>query len=257
MIGAAGLFVAKLAAVAAVVLGSSMLARRVGHAAGGLLAGLPMIAGPITGLMLIDIDAGVVRGVCLATLACQPALVLYLLVYAHAARRLPPAGSLAVAAAVFVAGGIAMLQAPLAEWARVALAIAAPPLALRAMPALSGAPARAVAQPRGELAIRVGVAVLIAAGVMGGAQHLGPGPAGLLLATPITGVVLPLFTQARHGGDATAALLGGFLRGQVGFVAFFLVMLAALPAWPGGIAWPVGMIVAAMAAQAARRVWRP
>lgn len=257
MIGPAGLFVAKLAAVAAVVLGSSVLARRVGHAAGGLLAGLPMIAGPITGLMLVDIDAPIVRGVCLATLACQPALVLYLLVYAHAALRWRPAASLAVAAAVFLAGGVALLQLPLPEWARVALAVAGPPLALRWMPTLGAQPLRAVAQPRGELAIRVGVAVVIAAGVMWGAQHLGPGPAGLLLATPITGVVLPLFTQARHGGEATAALLGGFLRGQVGFVAFFLVMLAALPGWPGWVAWPLGMAAAGVAAQVARRVWRP
>ena len=125
------------------------------------------------------------------------------------------------------------------------------------MPTLGAQPLRAVAQPRGELAIRVGVAVVIAAGVMWGAQHLGPDPAGLLLATPITGVVLPLFTQARHGGEATASLLGGFLRGQVGFVAFFLVMLAALPGWPGWVAWPLGMAAAGVAAQVARRVWRP
>lgn len=233
---------AKLALVAATVWLASLVSRRLGHAAGGLLAGMPMIAGPITGLLLVDQSADAVRAVCLATLACQPALMAYLVSFAHAAQRWRWWACLFVASAVFLACGALLLALPLPEWGRVALALVAPALGLRTMPraARVGA-AGPVALPRVELVFRVAVAVVVAAGVMWGAQHLSAGLAGLLLAAPIAGLVLPAFTLPRHGGPATAALLAGFARGQAGFVTFFVVMLMTLPVWPASVCWGLAM----------------
>lgn len=261
------LLAAKLALVAASVLLASLVARRFGHAAGGLLAGMPMIAGPITGLLLIDVPSPAVRAVCLATLACQPALMAYFVAYAHAAHwpwrqparareraapqpapRWPWWACLAFALAVFFALGSALLALPLPEPARIALALLSPMAGAAALPrqaavapAQAGAPAAASSWWRLELASRVGVAVAVAAGVMWGAAHLGAGLAGLLLAMPITGMVLPSFTHPRHGPAATVALLAGFVRGQAGFVTFFVVLLLVLPAWPAGPAWLLAM----------------
>jgi uncharacterized membrane protein (GlpM family) len=237
--------IAKLALVAATVLLASLVSRRLGHAAGGLLAGMPMIAGPITGLLLVDQPPEAVRAVCLATLACQPALMAYLVSYAHAAQRWRWWACLAAASAVFFAGGALLLTLPLPEWSRIALALFMPALGLRAMPrAAFAAPAGPVRLPRIELGCRVAVAVVVAAGVMWGAQHLSAGLAGLLLAAPIAGLVLPAFTLPRHGGPATAALLAGFARGQAGFVIFFVVMLAALPQGPAAASWLLAMLTA-------------
>ena len=86
----------------------------------------------------------------------------------------------------------------------------------------------------------------VAAGVLWGAEHLSAGVAGLLLAAPITGIVLPSFTLPRHGGPATQALLAGFIRGQAGFVAFFVVMVLALPLLPPGVAWGAALGAAAL-----------
>ena len=244
---AALLLAAKLALVAGSVLAASLVSRRLGHAAGGLLAGLPMIAGPITGLLLIDLPHQAVRAVCLATLACQPALMAYLVSYAHMARRATWPVCLAVALVVFFASGALLLALPLPEWARVALTLVAPVLGLRAMPAgaRSGV-AGPVALPRIELACRIGVAMAVAAGVLWGAQHLSAGLAGLLLAAPITGIVLPSFTLPRHGASATGVLLAGFARGQVGFVTFFVVMLIALPVLPAAAGWSLAMVASAL-----------
>ncbi|MEY5100350.1 MAG: hypothetical protein RJA36_3069, partial [Pseudomonadota bacterium] len=82
-----GLLGVKLALIAATVLAASLVADRWGHAAGGWLAGLPMIGGPIFGLLMLDIGAERGRETCLATLRCHPALVAYLVTYAWAARR--------------------------------------------------------------------------------------------------------------------------------------------------------------------------
>lgn len=240
------LLVAKVVLVAVVVLLASLVSRRYGHVAGGLLAGLPMIAGPITGLLLTEVPADRVRSVCLATLVCQPALIVYLVTYAHAARRWPWPVCLALALGVFVAVGSLLLQLGLPAWASVALAVAAPLLGARALPIRVGQSTRSTEAPRSELASRVLVAMAVAAGVLWGASHLSPGVAGLLLATPITGIVLPSFTLPRHGAAATAALLAGFIRGQAGFVAFFIMMLLALPGLPGGLAWGLAMATAAL-----------
>jgi uncharacterized membrane protein (GlpM family) len=232
--------------VALVVLLATQASRRFGHGFGGLLAGMPMIAGPITGLLLTEVSSERVRAVCLATLVCQPALIAYLVTYAHAARHWRWPACLAAAMAVFGATGWVLLQLPLPAWASVALAVAAPLLGWRAMPDRGGAPRLAGALLRGELAARVGVAMAVAGGVLWGASHLSAAAAGLLLATPITGIVLPSFTLPRHGAAATAALLAGFIRGQAGFVAFFVVMLLALPALPGGWAWGGAMLSSAL-----------
>lgn len=248
------LLLAKIGLVALVVLLASLVSRRYGHGAGGLLAGMPMIAGPITGLLLTEVPAERVRSVCAATLVCQPALIAYLVTYAHAARRWRWPVCLLLALGVFVAAGTALLQAAWPAAASVALAVVAPLLGWRALPARAGLTGGGVAVPRAELACRVGVAMAVAAGVLWGAGHLSAGLAGLLLAAPITGIVLPSFTLPRQGAPATVALLAGFIRGQAGFVAFFVVMLLALPGLPGLPAWLLAMAASAAVPWAQGRI---
>ena len=244
--GSLTVLAAKVGLVAVVVLLASQVSRRYGHAAGGLLAGLPMIAGPITGLLLTEVPPDRVRAVCLATLVCQPALIAYLLSYSHAAGRWRWPICLALSLAVFVAVGTALLKLQLPPALALAAAVAAPLAGWRLLPPRSASAVAAGSMPRSELVSRVVVAMTVAAGVLWGAAHLSPGVAGLLLAAPITGIVLPSFTLPRHGPAATQALLAGFIRGQSGFVAFFVVMVLALPALPPALAWVVAMMASAL-----------
>lgn len=247
MIPDQALLITRLSLVAASILGASLLARRYGHAVSGALAGLPVIVGPIIAILLIDLPAERVRRIALATLACEPAMLLHIVVFAHAARRFawPVCLLLALAAYIALAGGLTRIDwsAPAAMLA----ALGALALALWALPASGRLADAPVSVPASELWWRLAAALLIAATVMWGADHFPSAIAGALLALPIAGSVLPCFTLPRHGPQATARLLGGFVRGQSGFIAFFIVLVALLPLLHQAAAF-AGAVSAAVAA---------
>ena len=246
------LVILKLALVAASILGASLLARRYGHAVSGALAGLPVIVGPIIAILLIDQPAERVRGIALATLVCEPAMLVHIVVFARAARRFswPICLTLAMLAYAVVALGLSSVSwSPLVVFGVVLAALVAATLALPVRGAVAGAP---VAVPASELWWRLAAALAIAAMVMWGADHLPAAIAGALLALPITGSVLPCFTLPRHGTQATARLLGGFVRGQSGFVAFFIVLIALLPLMPKAAAFGAAVAAAVIVPWAVR-----
>ena len=210
------LIVLKLALVAASILGASLLARRYGHAVSGVLGGLPVIVGPIMAMLLIDLPAERVRAIALATLVCEPAMLVHIVVFAKAARRFAWPVCLLLATLSLFAGVVLLSWI---DWGAPAASVAAVVglvVAARALP-IEGADTP-VPVPRSELLWRIGVALVIAGCVIWGADHLPAVLAGALLAVPITGSVLPCFTLPRYGAPATVRLLAGFVRGQCGFV---------------------------------------
>jgi len=243
----AGLLAAKLVLIAATVLTASMVVARWGHAAGGWLAGLPMIGGPIVGLLMVDVGAEHGRQACLATLRCHPALVAYLVSYAWAARRWSWPACLALALGVFFALGGVLIALDAPQWLVVLLSVLAVVAGTGALARLSVGLTSAgrVALPRAESWARVGASVFMAALVIGGSSTLPVALAGLLLAVPISGLILPSFTLPRHGAAATVALLRGFTVGQIGFSVFFIALLALLPQVHAGLAWLLAMLAAA------------
>ena len=219
----------KLALIAASVLGASLASRRWGHAAGGLMAGLPMIIGPITAILLYDNPPDRVRAIALATLQCQPAMLMHVLVFAHAARRWSWPVCLLLANGVYVALAAWLVVWALPPPAATALALLAWWGAGLTVSGLAGGHAGPVSVPRSELWWRLAVALVVAGGVIEGAAIAPAAVGGVLLATPITGNVLPAFTLPRHGAAATARLLAGFVHGQIGFFAFVVALVVALP----------------------------
>lgn len=216
----------KLALVAASILLASVAARRFGHALGGVVAGMPMIAAPICAILLVDQGAGPVRAIALATLVCIPGSVAHSVTMGWVARWVPWPVAIALSLSVFAAVGLALSALALPAAAAAALALASPALGLAALPrAVHTGP---VSVPRREIAARVAFALAMAAAVIAGADALPPVLSGLLLAMPISGTVLPCFTLARHGAHATATLMGGFVLGLHGFATFFLVLYLAL-----------------------------
>jgi hypothetical protein len=235
MIPTEALLVAKLALVAASMWGASLLARRYGHAVSGALAGLPVIVGPIMAMLLIALPAERVRGIALATLVCEPAMLAHIVVFANAARRFKWPVCLALATLTFLAAAAVLAQLAWGALVASVLALVALGVAARSLPTS-------------------GHALVIAGSVMWGADHLPAAIAGALLAVPITGSVLPCFTLPRHGPQATARLLAGFVRGQSGFVAFFIVLVGLLPHAPKAAAF-VAAVAAAVAAPLVLRKW--
>jgi hypothetical protein len=263
------MFALKLALVALSVLFASLASRRFGHAAGGMLAGLPMIAGPIMGFVLLQATPARAGAIALATLACLPATVLHMLTFGHAARRWrwPGAWLLANAAFLLAAALLTRWQAPAGLVCVLALLVplvglAAMPSALHAAGPMAddGTVTRASEQadvpavPAGvpvsapELGCRVVAALALAWAIMRGASQLPAALSGLLLALPVTGNVLPVFTLPQHGRAATISLLAGFVRGLLGFASFFIALYAALPHMRAGGAYAAAWLVALLAA---------
>jgi hypothetical protein len=233
----------KLVLVALSVLLASLAARRFGHAVGGTIAGMPMIAGPIMGFVLLQEPAGQVRAIALATLVCLPATIVHMLVFAWSSTRWRWWVALALANTAFLLCGMALTRLHWPATAAFGLALLAPLLGQRLMPQRPLA-AAAVAIPRAELACRVLAAVAMAWLIMRSAGVAPAAFSGLLLALPITGNVLPCFTLAQHGAAATAALLSGFVRGLLGFAAFFVALHVALGRWPEGPAYAIAWLAA-------------
>lgn len=233
----------KLLLVACSALLSSLAAKRYGHAVGGTLAGLPMIAGPIMGFVLLGTGIESVRAIALATLVCLPATVAHLVTYAWAATRWPWPVALACANVIFFGLGAALTALPLppALVCLAALAVLGSGAAL--MPRLPIAPG-AVAIPAAELACRVLAAMGVAWLIIRSAGIAPAALSGLLLAVPITGNVLPCFTLPRYGAAATVALLRGFVRGLAGFGAFFVTLYLALGRWGAAEAYLAAWLAA-------------
>lgn len=241
------LLLLKLALVATTVLLSSLAARRFGHGVGGTIAGMPMIAGPIIGFVLWQEAPERTRQIALATLVCLPAAMVHMASFAWAGTRWRwPLALLAANSAFLVAGTVlTTLELPLLPV--LALALAAPTLAVLSLPRVH-VPATGVHIPRIELACRVGAAVLMAWGLVRGAGVLPPAWSGLMLALPIAGNVLPCFTLPRYGPEATVALVAGFARGVYGFVAFFIALYAGLAWLPPATAYAGAWAAAGLAA---------
>jgi len=246
----------KLLLVAASVLLASLAARRFGHAVGGTLAGLPMIAGPIMGFLLLQADTAAVRAIALATLVCLPATVAHLLSFAWVATRRPWWHALAAANVVFFGVGLLLPRLPLPDAAAGPLALGALLAGGLLFPRLSIV-GGGVEIPRVELACRVAAAMALAGVIVGSAGLVPAAVSGLLLAVPITGNVLPCFTLPRHGAAATVALLRGFVRGLTGFGAFFVTLQAALGSVGAGaayaLAWAAALAVSLLLVGAHRR----
>jgi hypothetical protein len=241
------LFALKLALVAASIIGATAAARRWGHRVSGLMAGRPMIIGPITAILLFDQSAERVRAILLATLQCQPAMLLHVLAFAHAARRLAWPLCLVLANALYLLLAWALTRLGLEVALATALVAAVWLGSVRAWPPTGEAHSGRVSVPRSELWWRVGTAVAVAAGVILGAGTMPPAFGGVLLALPITGNVLPVFTLPRHGPQATAQLLRGFLHGQLGFAAFVVAMVLLLPVLPAAAAFALAVVAALLA----------
>jgi hypothetical protein len=215
----------KLALVPASILLASLAARRFGHAISGVLSGLPLIAAPVIGGLLIDHEPARVAAIGTATLASVPAAIAHIVAFAWLSHRLPWWACLAGAALAFAAVGT-IVTAP--AWPAPALTgIAAPFVALAILPRAPPL-AGGVDVPRSEIALRVAAAVILAAIILLGADTLPARVSGLLLAFPITGSILPSFTLPVYGRTATIRLLRGFANGLIGFTAFLVVLTLLL-----------------------------
>jgi len=219
--------IAKLLLVPLAVWLASLAARKWGHSVSGYLGGFPLIGGPITLFLAIDLGPAFAAGSALVTLAVVAGQAAHLTTFSRAGRAWGPIPGLLAGWTAFAvaAAGIAML--PLGPAMALALAAGGLLFAAKVLPRPKGAVALPAIPPV-ELWLRLAAALLLAAAILLGASTLGPVVSGILLSMPVTGSIMPPFTLALYGEDALARLLRGFVTGLTGFSAFFAVIAVAL-----------------------------
>lgn len=235
----------RLALVPAAVWVASLAARRWGHAISGYLGGLPMIGGPITFFLALDLGPAFAARSALFTLAAIAGQAAHLITFGWAARRGSWALALASGWTAFALVSLGLTFVPLDPAIALALAIGGLASAWRWLPRQQG---HAVAPriPPMELRLRLVAAFALAAAILWSAPIFGPVVSGILLSVPVTGSIMPPFTVALYGHDALARLLRGFVVGLSGFTAFFATLAFALA--PFGVAAFVPALAVALAA---------
>jgi hypothetical protein len=230
---------------------ATLVGRRWGTRAGGLISAFPAVVGPV--LLIIAERRGdlAAERAASATLLGLVALSAFALAYARFARGTRWPASLA-------AGWVcAIAAATIAGWslggAGLAVALTAAVvsigLARTALPRGAGQPdVGAWTNPRREIGVRMALTAALILLLTLASERLGPVVGGMLAALPVLASVLAVFTHRGHGSDAAIGLLGGMLTGMAGFVAFCAAI--ALLAVPAGTA--VAFAVATVSAVAAQ-----
>ncbi len=219
----------KLLLAPSFVVGASLTARRFGARVGGLIGGLPVVAGPILLAYALQHGRAFAASAAAGTLLGLVSLIAFVVVYAHLAGRAfwgasMLGGWLAFAAATAAFSALAP-PLPLAL-GLVALAIA---LGLATLPR----PERNVGRehataPVWDLPLRAACAAALVLSLTAISGWLGPQLSGLLAPFPIIATVLATFTHAQRGTDELRRLLHGLISGFGAFALFCLTLAVTL-----------------------------
>ena len=224
----------KLLLAPALVVLTSLAARRLGPRLGGILVTIPIVAGPI--LLIIALEHGGTFAAQAATsaTAANVALAVFALSLIVAADRVPwwAAMSIAWAAVLLTDLGLAQISVP--AW--VALVAAA--LALHGVQYVlrkqRNDPVLATRLPRWDLPARAVATAALVLTVTQVAEWVGPELSGVLAPFPIALSVVCAFAAAQTGRAGLIGLLRGIVPGLDGFALFCFVLavtLDRLPIW--------------------------
>jgi hypothetical protein len=216
---------------------STIVARRWGPRAGGVVSAFPAIVGPVLLILALSHGTHFAARAANGTLLGLVSLAAFALAYGRIALG---CSWLLSAAAGWLAAALAALAVGLTAGgagspAGLVVAGVSLGLAARGLPGMFAAgSAMGVAQPaapgvrRGMTALRMASTAVLVALLSAAAGALGAVAGGMLAALPVLACVLAVFTHREQGGPAAIALLRGMLVGMGGFVLFCQVIALAI-----------------------------
>jgi hypothetical protein len=246
-----------------VLVGAAWLAgRRWGPRVAGLMAALPIVAGPILLFYAVEQGAGFAAAAARSTLLGLVSLTAFCLAHgavARAAIRLPRR----LAAPLSLASGwgafllLAALLRPihLPAWACTAVGAAALAAGVALVPAVPGdgqLPLRH--HPALELLLRMAAAALLVTALTGLAASLGATWSGLLTPFPVASSVVVIGGHLADGPQSLPDTLRGFLLGLFGFVVFLTVLEWGLEPLGVAASFTIGL-AGSVAVAAAVGIW--
>jgi len=214
------------------VIGASVAARRFGPWVGGLVGGLPVVAGPILLAYALIHGRTFAQQAASGTLLGLVSLTAFVVVYGRLASRARWIVCMLAGWAAFAV--VTLLLDGLAVPAGVALALACAGFALGLAllaGAIDGGEVRvraACTPPAWDLPVRGGCALALVLVLTTLSGRLGPQLSGLLAPFPVITTVLATFTHSQRGADEAICLLRGMLSGFLAFALFCFTLTISL-----------------------------
>jgi hypothetical protein len=216
--------IVKMAVTASFVVAATVAAERAGPLLGGLVATLPLGAGPVYVFLALDHGARFIAASAVNSLAINNVNVIFALVYALLAqtRTLTVSLSLALLVWLVLGWGVhvvhwSLLSAALTNIAVLAICIAlARPLRHVRIP-----PVRTYWT---DLALRAAMVATLVGVTVSLSFRIGPGGSGILAVFPIILISVILILHRRVGGKPTAAVMANAVLGLTGFACACVVL---------------------------------
>ncbi len=214
----------KMAVTAGFVVTATVAAERLGPLVGGLVATLPLGAGPVYVFLALDHGAAFIGQSAVGSLAINNVNVIFALCYALLAQTRPLSVSLPLALVLWfaLAWGVhlvhwSVLSAGLVNVAVFAICIAlARPLRHVRIP-----PVRTYWY---DLALRALMVATLVGITVTLSFRIGPGGSGILAVFPIILISVILILHRRAGGRPTAAVMANAVLGLIGFASACVVL---------------------------------
>jgi hypothetical protein len=222
------LLAVKLLLAPSFVVGASLIARRFGPRVGGLIAGLPVVAGPILLAYALAHGRAFAAGAAAGTLLGLVSLIAFVVVYGRLAGRVFWGASMLAGWLAFAVATAAFSTLSLPSGAALALAAVALLVGLAWLPRPSPERPTPTTPPAWDLPLRAACALALVLTLTAVSGWLGPQLSGLLAPFPIIATVLATFTHAQRGPDELLRLLRGLVSGFGAFALFCFTLATAL-----------------------------
>jgi hypothetical protein len=223
-----GVLAAKLVLAPTFVMGASLAARRYGARIGGLIGGLPVVAGPILLVFALDHGRAFAASASAATLLGIVSLIAFIVVYARLAGGAHWGASLLLGWSAFFAMTAALSAVTVSTPVALACVLAAVGAALLALPRSRGERGSDAIPPAWDLPLRGASALALVLALTALAGQLGAKLSGLLAPFPVIASVLAVFTHALHGEDDLLRIMRGFVLGLVAYALFCFALAESL-----------------------------
>ncbi len=222
------LLAVKLLLAPSFVVGASLVARRYGARVGGLIAGLPVVAGPILLVYALAHGRAFAAGAAAGTLLGLVSLIGFVVVYARLADRVFWGASMLAGWLAFALATLLFSALSLPLGAALGLAALALLVGLAALPRPAAEPVPYSRPPTWDLPVRAMCALALVLSLTAIAGWLGPQLSGLLAPFPIIATVLATFTHAQRGTNELRRLLRGLVGGFGAFALFCFTLAVSL-----------------------------
>ncbi|MBL8701739.1 MAG: hypothetical protein JNK67_25380 [Alphaproteobacteria bacterium] len=244
----------KMLATALIVVAAALAAEKAGPQLGGMIASLPVSAGPAYVFLALKSDDAFIAASALSSLISNAGTALFLLFLALYAARLSAIASILGAIAVWCATIAVYREIPLGLGTAIGLNVASYGGAILIARRLRfTVPAGRVGGGLLDLLLRAVLVAGLVGLVVAASDRIGPAMTGLVALMPLTFTSVGLLIHSRLGGEACAAAMASALVTMIGFPAGLVAVHVAAVPLGRAVALVLGLLV--MLAWSALVLW--